>query len=241
MFLEGLPEWNKRNFIILNAQALKEAWFDKEVPLVLVDVRNAKEVKKGFIKGAVNIPEKNLDKALKSFPKKEMKPPIVVYDGKGEGSAEKVAMRLVKAGYPGTRVLTGGFDAWQTAKYAVETGQPTKKVVYVPKPKAGIIPVAEFEVFAKTVPANVQIIDVRNKEEVEETGAVKGALNIPAGEVADRLGEISKDKDLVLYCSNGPRAEMAYNVLKEKGYKARFLDAVITPDKKGSFKITVTK
>jgi len=230
-----MPEWNKRNFSTVNSQALKEAWLDKELSFILLDVRTAKEAKKGFIKGAVNIPEKDLDKVLKSFPKKEMKPPIVVYDAKGDGSAEKVATKLVKAGYPGPRVLIGGIDAWQTAKYAVETGQPAKKVVYVPKPKAGSIPVTEFAAFAKGIPANVQIIDVRNKEEIEETGMIKGALNIPAGEIADRLAEIPKDKELVLYCSTGARSEMAYNVLKEKGYKVRFLDATITNHKDGSF------
>jgi len=230
-----MPEWNKRNFSIVNSQALKEAWLDKELSFILLDVRTAKEAKKGFIKGAVNIPEKDLDKALKSFPKKEMKPPIVVYDAKGDGSAEKVATKLVKAGYPGPRVLIGGIDAWQMAKYAAETGQPAKKVVYVPKPKAGSIPVKEFAAFSKGIPANVQIIDVRNKEEIEETGAIKGALNIPAGDVADRLAEIPKDKELVLYCSTGARSEMTYNVLKEKGYKVRFLDATITNHKDGTF------
>jgi rhodanese-related sulfurtransferase len=232
-----MPEWNKRNFNVVTPQALKEGWIDKELSFILLDIRPAKEAKLGFIKGAVNIPAKDLAKALKSFPKKEMKPPIVIYDGRSDGSAEKAAQQLVKAGYLGPRVLTGGFAAWQSGNYAVETGGLSNKVVYVPKPKAGSIPVSEFAGFAKGVPANVQIIDVRNKEEVDKTGSVKGALNIPAGEIVDRLNEIPKDKEVVTYCSTGARAEMGYNVLKEKGYKARFLDATITPDSKGGFNI----
>lgn len=232
-----MPEWNKRNFSVVTPQALKEGWIDKELSFILLDIRPAKEAKLGFIKGAVNIPEKELTKALKSFPKKEMKPPIVIYDAQGDGSAEKAAQQLVKAGYPGPRVLTGGFAAWQTGKLTVETGNPSRKVVYVPKPKAGSIPVPEFEGLAKTVPSNVQIIDVRNKEEVAKTGSVKGALNIPAGDIVDRLSEIPKDKEVVTYCSTGARAEMGYNVLKEKGYKARFLDATLAPDSKGGFHI----
>ena len=231
-----MPEWNKRNFSVLSSQALKEAWLDKELSFVLLDIRSSKEAKKGFIKGAVNISEKDIDKALKSFPKKEMKPPIVIYGAKDDGSAEKVAMKLIKAGYLGPRVLSGGFDAWQTANYAVETGKQAKKIVYVPKPKSGSIPVAEFDAFAKSVPASIQIVDVRNKEEVEETGKIKGSINIPAGEVGDHLAEIPKDKDLVVYCSTGARAEMAYTMLKEKGYKVRFLDAAITNHKDGTFK-----
>jgi rhodanese-related sulfurtransferase len=232
-----MPEWNKRNSSVLNAQALKEAWIDKELSFVLLDVRNGKEAKKGFIKGAVNIPEKDIVKALKSFPKKEMNPPIVIYDAQGNGSAVRVAMELVKAGYPGPRVLVGGFDAWQTARYTVETGKQLKKAVYVPKPKAGSIPVTEFNSFAKNVPANIQLIDVRNTEEVAETGKIKGAINVPAGDVVERLAEIPKDRELVLYCSTGVRSEMAYNVLKEKGYKVRFLDATVTNQKDGTFKL----
>lgn len=234
-----MPEWNKRNFSVVTPPAFKEDWIDKELSFVLLDVRPANEAKLGFIKGAVNIPEKDLAKALKSFPKKEMKPPIVIYDSQGNGSAEKAALQLVKAGYPGPRVLTGGFEAWQVAKFVVDTGKPSKKVVYVPKPKAGSISVAEFKDVVKNAPANVQVIDVRNKEEVEETGGIKGALNVPAGEVAERLNEIPKDKELITYCSTGARSEMTYNVLKEKGYKARFLDATIIPDKKEAFKIVM--
>lgn len=232
-----MPEWNKRNFSILNAQALKEGWLDKDLSFVLLDVRPEKQAKAGFIKGAVSIPEKSIDKALKSFPSKDLKPPIVVYDARDDGAAEKVAMKLVKAGYPGPRVLTGGFAGWQRAKYTVETGRPATKVAYVPKPKAGSIAATEFRAFAKGVPANVQIIDVREEDEIYNTGMIKGALNIPAGEVASRLAEIPKDKTLVMHCSTGARAEMAYNVLKDKGYKVRFLDATVTNKQDGSFEV----
>lgn len=72
-------------------------------------------------------------------------------------------------------------------------------MAYLPKPKAGTISVPEFEAFAKVIPGNIQIIDVRNKDEVEESGMIKGALNLPADEVASRLAEIPKEKELVLH------------------------------------------
>ena len=58
-----MPEWTKRNFTTLNAQALKEAWLDKDLSFVLLDVRAEKEAAAGFIKGAVNIPENAFDPA----------------------------------------------------------------------------------------------------------------------------------------------------------------------------------
>lgn len=229
-----MPEWNKRNFTVLSAQSLKEGWLDKELSFVLVDLRSEKEAKAGHIKGAVNLTAAGINEALKPF--KEQKPPIVLYDANGDGSAEKVAMTLVKAGFPGPRVLSGGFAAWQGAKLSVEGGAPATKVAYVPKPKAGAISAAEFKALAKAIPANVVIVDVRGDDEVEK-GMIKGAKNIPADEVASRLAEIPKDKELVLHCTTGARAEMAYNILKEKGYKARFLDADITVASDGGFRI----
>lgn len=234
IFHDGMPEWNKRNFTVLSAQSLKEGWLDKELSFVLVDLRSEKEAKAGHIKGAVNLAAAGLADALKPF--KEQKPPIVLYDAKGDGSAEKVATALVKAGFPGPRVLSGGFAAWQGAKLPAEAGAPATKVAYVPKPKAGAISAAEFKALAKAIPANVVIVDVRGDDEVEK-GMIKGAKNVPADEVASRLAEIPKDKELVLHCTTGARAEMAYNILKEKGYKARFLDADITVASDGGFQI----
>lgn len=204
---------------------------------MLLDVRPAKDTRAGFIKGAVNIPAKALAKALKTFPNKDLTPPIVVYDAKGDGSAQKVAMKLVKAGYPGPRVLTGGFAAWKAANYGIETGKPATRVAYVPKPKPGTIPVAEFEAFAGGIPPTIRILDVRTTEEAEDTGIIKGAINIPAEEIIARLAEIPRDKELVLHCATGARAEMAYTILKEKGYKVRFLDATIIIEDNGTFTI----
>ena len=222
----------------VSSQALKEAWFDKDMSFILLDARDDKEISGGFIKGAVALQEKDLAAALQSFPKKEMKAPIVIYDEKGDGRAESLAKKLIEAGYTGPRVLTGGFNAWQLAKYDVATGKPAKDVAYQPKPKAGTIPIDEFEGFSKGVPAQIQLVDVRNKEEADESGMINGAINIPAGEIADKLDGLSKDKDIVTYCTTGVRAEMAFNVLKEKGYKVRYLDANIAPDKKGGFSIS---
>ena len=52
------------------------------------------------------------------------------------------------------------------------------------------------------------------------------------------LTDVPKDKKLVLYCDTGMRAEMAYFILKDQGYDARFLDGTIKFQKDGNFKIT---
>jgi phage shock protein E len=61
------------------------------------------------------------------------------------------------------------------------------------------------------------VLDVRAPEEFV-TGHVPGAVNIPYDQVAARLAEVPKDKDVVLYCRSGRRAAMAAEVLAAQGY-----------------------
>ena len=68
-------------------------------------------------------------------------------------------------------------------------------------------------------PQDVLFIDVREPNEIEVTGTLKGALTIPVGQLADRLKEVPKHKPVVAFCRRGGRATRASNLLDEKGYK----------------------
>jgi len=61
------------------------------------------------------------------------------------------------------------------------------------------------------------VIDVRSPEEFAQ-GHVPGAVNIPQDQVASRLAEVPKDKDVVLYCRSGRRTALAADVLSANGY-----------------------
>jgi len=78
VYYEGLPEWTKNNFTVLSAQFLKEAWIEKEIPAVILDIRSVDDAKKGFIKGAVSLPAADVEKSLAKFPARELKPPIII-------------------------------------------------------------------------------------------------------------------------------------------------------------------
>jgi rhodanese-related sulfurtransferase len=61
------------------------------------------------------------------------------------------------------------------------------------------------------------VLDVRTPEEFV-AGHVPGAVNIPYDQIAARLAEVPKDKDVVLYCRTGRRAGLAGEVLTGNGY-----------------------
>ena len=61
------------------------------------------------------------------------------------------------------------------------------------------------------------VLDVRSPEEYA-SGHVPGAVNIPYDQIAARMAEVSKDKDVVLYCKSGRRAGIAAEALAGQGY-----------------------
>lgn len=78
---------------------------------------------------------------------------------------------------------------------------------------------------------------MRNVDEAN-AGMIKGAVLIPEEDLAARIAELPKGKRIIIHCSTGIRAEMAYHKLKDAGFKAGFLNAEIDIDKQGKFKIT---
>ena len=68
-------------------------------------------------------------------------------------------------------------------------------------------------------PDHLFVLDVRTPQEYAE-GHVPGAVNVPYDQLASRLAEVPKDKDVVLYCKSGRRAGIAADVLAANGYTA---------------------
>ena len=64
---------------------------------------------------------------------------------------------------------------------------------------------------------DLNIIDVREDDEVEE-GMIPGAVHIPLGEIADRAGELDKEKPYILVCRAGRRSGNACLILEEQGF-----------------------
>ena len=236
MYHDGLPVWSKNNYTVLSAQFLKEAWIDKEIPVVILDIRSVDDAKKGFIKGAVSLPAADIDKSLSRFPAKDLKPPIIIYSDTSGDDAVNAAKTIIAGGYKNVKILTSGISGWQAAKYPLDSGSLNTTMAYVPKPRPGEMPIDEFKKIAAAIPDDVLVVDVRSQDEAN-AGMIKGAKVIPDMELLDRLAEIPKDKQIITYCNTGVQAEMAYHKLKEKGYKVKFLNANVVFDGKGSYTV----
>jgi hydroxyacylglutathione hydrolase len=59
-------------------------------------------------------------------------------------------------------------------------------------------------------------VDVRSRAEWE-AGHIPGVPNIPAGEIADRVGELPQARPLVLHGQGGTRSAIAVGLLDARG------------------------
>ena len=71
------------------------------------------------------------------------------------------------------------------------------------------------------------LLDIRDANELEQTGRAVGAHHIPRGMLEFRADdalqshdpELRKDRPIVLYCASGGRAALAGKLLKDMGYQ----------------------
>lgn len=76
-----------------------------------------------------------------------------------------------------------------------------------------------IEELVKLAPDTVTILDVRPAEEYQR-GSLEGAHSMPMQEIAERMGEIPKDKPVYLLCHTGERSMEYVDELARAGYDA---------------------
>jgi rhodanese-related sulfurtransferase len=74
---------------------------------------------------------------------------------------------------------------------------------------------------------NATLVDIREKDELEQNGKIPGSVHAPRGMLefyADsslpyHKPEFDKNKRIILHCASGGRSALAANTLKEMGYE----------------------
>ena len=94
---------------------------------------------------------------------------------------------------------------------------------------------------------NCNLIDIREINELDNTGRVEGANHIPRGMLEVYLdpnspiiqnGQVDKNKEFILFCAGGVRSALAVKSLKEMGYeKISHIDGGFAAMSNSGFKI----
>ncbi len=75
------------------------------------------------------------------------------------------------------------------------------------------------EVKALKDKGDIVLLDVRSPAEHEEV-SIPGSLLIPLEQLPFKMGELPKDKKIVVYCRSGNRSAMATYILRSRGFEA---------------------
>lgn len=80
----------------------------------------------------------------------------------------------------------------------------------------GLVKFADYDLEREDPDA--YLLDVREKAEVQAYG-IRKAVNIPLGQLRDRLEELPKEKEIIVFCAIGVRAYNGYRILVNNGFK----------------------
>jgi len=71
---------------------------------------------------------------------------------------------------------------------------------------------------ARSAMPDLQVVDIRNQGEIDETGSIPGSVSIPLPQLVGRLGELDPDAPTVVYCAGGYRSTIAASALRAHGF-----------------------
>lgn len=166
--------------------------------------------------------------------------PVVVYDDKSGMRAARAFWALEYFGHANTRLLDGGFGAWQAGGHPVSLEPAAPEVTgWTGTPEPGRI-ASYRDVWERLEAADAVVLDARSDGEYYGTtvraargGCIPGAVHIEwttnlrpdgtfksAGElqaVYEPAG-VTPDKEVFTYCQGGYRAAHAYLALRLLGF-----------------------
>ncbi len=188
----------------------------------LVDARRADEYDAGYVDPAVNIP---LEEVMARMDEIDPATKTIVYCRSGIRSLiYTIALRM--NGYDNVYSMSGGYLGWQAAELPVVGAAPDFKALFATiianngaDKSYGTMSVDALNTELIENP-DLFVIDVREPSELEETGHIPGAVNIPVKTLADNLALLPADLDapIVVYCKSGTRSTFAWTVLNLLGY-----------------------
>ena len=102
------------------------------------------------------------------------------------------------------------------AVVAIGAALYTPTLLHWNKAKYGNVSVQEAKNLIDKKP-DLVILDVRTVSEFGD-GHIQGAINIPVEELSNRLSELSKSDELLVYCRTGNRSATAVGILEDTGF-----------------------
>jgi len=120
-----------------------------------------------------------------------------------------------------------GLKAWDLAKLELAYAPPFNSAkdpvnflgMIAENIKNGLTELAQCD----AIPESALILDVREPAEIAKFGVLPNSINIPLGQLRDRLSELDPKKEIISMCQVGLRGYLGERVLKLHGFKVKNL------------------
>ncbi|MBX3174244.1 MAG: MBL fold metallo-hydrolase [Gemmatimonadaceae bacterium] len=165
----------------------------------VLDLRPAAEFARGHIPGTLNIP---LNKSFSTWAGWLVKYDQAIHLIANERDALKAVRELAMIGLD---AVAASYEPRIITEFKDQGGA------------LGTVAKTESKALAPRVAREeVTVLDVRNRSEFD-AGHLPGALHIPVGYLPARLGEIPRDKPIIVQCQTGSRSAIAASLLQRLG------------------------
>jgi hydroxyacylglutathione hydrolase len=167
---------------------------------IVVDSRPAREFVARAVPGTINIPAGRAFVSWAGWLLPYDRDLYLIADERGGHGAEDLVRGLAGIGLDRVSGVAGPelLDAWSV------DGEPLQTIAAI-----------DHASLAANL-ADLGVLDVRTAAEYA-AGHVPGAVNVPLGELPARLGDVPRDRTLVVHCQAGGRATIAASLLRARG------------------------
>ncbi len=173
----------------------------EEKGALILDTRNASDFSKGFVPQSINIGiSGDFAPWVGALIANVNQPIVLVTDF---GKEEETVTRLSRVGFDAVLGhLKGGFDAWKSAGFDVDSVHR--------------ITAAQFEKEVKI--GESKVVDIR-KESEYEAEHIEDAYSKPLAYINEWVKDINPKEHFFMHCAGGYRSMIAASILQARGYR----------------------
>lgn len=226
VLLGGLRDWTRDGRPTVVSPARLLAGGSREV--AFLDLRPRAEVEAGAIPSSVSLPLSDLRPELVSGRPYWPRLVLVGRDERDPSVTEALsrirkwrAFDEIEKSQP-IQILEGGYEGWLAAGGPRGDAGSLADVGRLGRfADPEVVELNEFQTAWASGGGGVILLDVRPGM---RSGQVPPfARNIPIDVLAQRMGELPRDREIYVYCASGRRAAVAREILVRGGFRARYL------------------
>ncbi|WP_396199011.1 rhodanese-like domain-containing protein [Flavobacterium sp.] len=168
---------------------------------LILDTRNAADFSKGFVPQSINIGiSGDFAPWVGALIANVNQPIVLVTDF---GKEEETVTRLSRVGFDAVLGhLKGGFDAWKSAGFDVDTVHRITATQFENEVKIG----------------ESKVVDIRRESEYEAEH-IEDAYSKPLAYINDWVKDINPNEHFFMHCAGGYRSMIAASILQARGYR----------------------